>query len=66
MKVDTPEDAEKVYSEMNTKDARRIIGDRTEQINKNGNLNEDKLPDVQTNLRMEINRMSVEKNNGRQ
>jgi hypothetical protein len=65
IKVDTPDDAKKVYSEMNTKDSRKIIKDRLDSIDKHGNLNEDKLPDVQTNLRMEINRMSVEKNNGR-
>jgi len=65
VKVDTSDDAQKVYSEMNTKESRRIIQDRTERIESNGNLNEDKLPDVQTNLRMEINRLSVEKNNGR-
>ena len=59
--VDTPEDAQKVYEEMNSLDGRRIISKRNSAIEKAGNLTDDQLPDVKTNLLIEQNKQLMSK-----
>lgn len=53
IKVDTPEDAKKVYETMNTPESRRIIQSRQKALFDKGQLREDELPDVKRNISMQ-------------
>ena len=53
IKVDTPEDARKVYETMNTPESRRIIQSRQKALFDKGRLREDELPDVKRNISMQ-------------
>ena len=53
IKVDTPEDARKVYETMNTPESRRIIQSRQKALFDKGKLREDQLPDVKRNISMQ-------------
>jgi hypothetical protein len=53
IKVDTPEDAKKVYETMNTSESRRIIQSRQKALFEKGELREDELPDVKRNISMQ-------------
>jgi len=53
IKVDTPEDARKVYETMNTPESRRIIQSRQKALFDKGKLREDELPDVKRNISMQ-------------
>lgn len=59
--VDTPEDAQKVYEELNSSGAKSVISKRSIAIDKHGELSEDQLPDVSEGIRMEINKMGLKK-----
>jgi hypothetical protein len=59
VKVDTPEDAQKVYEEMNNDSAKRIIQRRSKIIEEKGHVAEDQLPDVNEGLQMAINSMGL-------
>ena len=61
IKVDTPEDAQKVYEEMNSDSAKRIIQKRSSVIEKQGHVSEDQLPDVNEGLQIAINNMGLKK-----
>jgi len=61
VKVDTPEDAQKVYDEMNNQSGKSIIAKRTNAIDKAGNLSDDQLPDINEGLRIEANKLGFKK-----
>lgn len=63
--TDTPEDAAKVYEEMNTEEAKAIIKSRTEKIEAQGHVLESELPDVKQNIMMQINNLMVKSANGK-
>lgn len=59
--VDTPEDAQKVYDELNTKSAKAIMDRRAQALEKHEVLAEDQLPDVSEGLRIAINQAGMKK-----
>ena len=61
IQVDSQEDAQKVYSELNSSSSRRIIRERTDKIETSVMVSEDQLPDVQNGLRIEMNKLSMVK-----
>lgn len=61
IKVDTPEDAQKVYEEMNDASAKRTIQQRSSVIEKHGVVGQDQLPDINEGLQMAINSMGLKK-----
>lgn len=61
IKVDTPEDAQKVYEEMNDDSSKRIIQKRSKIIEEKGHVSEDQLPDVKEGLQIAINNVGLKK-----
>ncbi len=59
--VDTPEDAQKVYEEMNSAEGKRVISSRNKAVEKHGNLTDDQLPDVKTTIQVELNKQLMSK-----
>jgi hypothetical protein len=59
--VDTPEDARKVYENMNTPQSRKIIQSRQKALFEKGELREDELPDVKRNIAMQRNKEYIGK-----
>lgn len=58
--VDTLEDAKNVYK-LNDPVGKGILKARSEKIQKDGTVYESQLPDVNQELRMELNRMAIER-----
>ena len=53
--VDTQEDADKVYNQLNSPEAKRTMAMRRDALNKKGRIKESELPDVKKKLTMEMN-----------
>jgi uncharacterized membrane protein len=65
MVVDTPDDAKKVYSELNTSKAEEIIKKRMAKIDEKGNVAEHEFADVQQNMQIELNKLNSKAANGK-
>ena len=63
--TDTTEDAQKVYEDMNTSEAKNILKNRIEKIEAEGNVPEFELPDVKQNINMQINNLMINSVNGK-
>lgn len=63
--TDTPEDAQKVYEDMNTSEAKNTLKNRIEKIEAEGNVPEFELPDVKQNINMQINNLMINSVNGK-
>lgn len=61
VKADNAVDAQKVYKELNTEDGLRKIRQRQLFLEKKETVNETELPDVAANLRLEQNKMAIQK-----
>jgi hypothetical protein len=63
--ADTPEDAKKVYKELNSPSARRKIQQRQKWIQDKGSVKEQNLPDTKRMLQMEMNKAFASQVKGR-